>query len=97
MGGLNDLKFKMKQDFHKFLQESDTNIIVPLTESERAKRDSLIFMKRIERRNKTLDSLRREFSKPSIDGKGKLMKKIGNINYSIVNQQLTSTSTERFF
>ncbi len=97
IGGLNNLLFKVKGDFHKFLQESDSSIVLPLTESERAKRDSLIFMNRIEHRNKTLDSLRREFSKPAIDGKGKLMKKIGNINYSIVNQQLTTTSTERFF
>ncbi len=67
LGGLNNLLFKVKGDFHKFLQESDSSIVLPLTESEKAKRDSLIFMNRIERRNKTLDSLRREFSKPSID------------------------------
>ncbi len=97
MGGLHNLLFKTKADFYKFLQESDSTIVLPLTESERAKRDSLIFMNRIERRNKTLDSLRKEFSKPSNDGKGKLIKKIGNIDYSIVNLQLTSTSTERFF
>ena len=41
MGGLNDIKFKTKSDFHKFLKENDKNIFLPLTGKSKAIQDSI--------------------------------------------------------
>ena len=85
LGGLFDLLFDTKDDFHKFLQESDKTIKFPPSASERAVRDSILHQPQRERYKKFIDSVNKEKLNRYNDSKGDLKKNSGNINYSISN------------
>ena len=97
LGGLENLLFKVKADFNKFLQEGDKTIVLPPSASERAVRDSILHQPQRERNKKFIDSVNNEKLKRYNDSKGDLRKNSGNINYSISNQKITTTGTERFY
>ena len=67
VGGLVNLLFKVKADFHKFLQESDSNIVLPLTGRAKAIQDSILYQPQRERHKKFTDSVYKRMLKRCIN------------------------------
>ena len=86
LGGLHNLLFTKKTDFHKFLEESDSNIVLPLIGRAKAIQDSILYQPQRERHKKFNDSVNKRMLKRCINCKGELKNNSIKIDYYVSGQ-----------
>ena len=83
---MHNLLFTKKTDFHKFLEESDSNIVLPLTGRAKAIQDSILYQPQRERHKKFNDSVNKRMLKRCINCKGELKNNSIKIDYYVSGQ-----------